>query len=808
MVIEKETTPTERSTFLFTRDTVLRDYRIAFQSREASVIGRREVFTGRAKFGIFGDGKEVAQMAMARSFRKGDFRSGYYRDQTLMFGLGLLRIDEYFAQLYADAEPGRDPCSGGRQMNSHFSTQLLTEEGAWISQVEAYNSSADMSPTASQMPRLVGLAYASHLYRNVEELAYLAEFSNNGDEIAWGTIGDASCSEGLFWESVNAAGALKAPMLLSIWDDGYGISVPTEFHITKGHLSSILKGFHRESGDKEGFDLYSVRGWDYPSLCEVYAQAAEMVRREHVPAIVHVTELTQPLGHSTSGSHERYKSTKRLEWEREHDCLARMRQWMIEEKIVTSDELGKLESEDRELVRELQRRAWENFRAPIDQERTDLLELMSGLGESPQTRSEVVGIADRLDKKKGALREDILGAAQKALIAVRHESGDARQRLIDWRTDRLTEGERRYGSHLYSETDASALVVQSVPPSYDDESPTVNGFEVINQFFESAFERYPNLIAFGEDVGKLGDVNQGFMGLQEKFGSIRVADTGIREATIVGQAIGMALRGLKPVAEIQYLDYLLYALQIMSDDLATLHWRTRGRQRAPAIIRTRGHRLEGVWHSGSPMASILHLVRGIHLCVPRDMTRAAGMYNTLLQSDEPGIVVEVLNGYRVKERLPSNLSEMTVPLGYPETLREGRDVSIVTYGACCRIALQAAERLASVGIDSEVIDIQTLEPFDRENRLLESVKKTNRVVFLDEDVPGGASAYMMQQVVEAQEGYHWLDSEPRTVTARAHRPAYGSDGDYFSKPSREDVFEATYRLMHGADPNRYPAIDR
>ncbi len=807
MVTEKRTPPSERATFLFTRDSVLRDYRIAFQSREASVIGRREVFTGKAKFGIFGDGKEVAQMAMARSFRKGDFRSGYYRDQTLMFGLGLLRIDEYFAQLYADAEPERDPCSGGRQMNSHFSTPLLTEEGAWISQVEACNSSADMSPTASQMPRLVGLAYASHLYRHLEQLEYLAEFSDNGNEIAWGTIGDASCSEGLFWESVNAAGALQAPMLLSIWDDGYGISVPTEFHITKGHLSSILQGFQRESGESEGFDLYTVHGWDYPSLCEVYALAAERVRKEQVPAIVHVTELTQPLGHSTSGSHERYKSTERLEWEREHDCLARMRQWMIEEKIATSDELDKLESEDRELVRELQRRAWENFRAPIDEERKTLLELLRSLGDSPRTRADVRDIADRLDKKQGALRGDLLGAAQEALIVVRHEGGDARQRLIEWRGARLKEGERRYGSHLYSETAASALAIEAVPPSYDEDSPTVNGFEVINQFFEAALERYPNLIAFGEDVGKLGDVNQGFMGLQEKFGTLRVADTGIREATIVGQAIGMALRGLRPLAEIQYLDYLLYALQIMSDDLATLHWRTRGRQKAPAIIRTRGHRLEGVWHSGSPMASILHLVRGMHLCVPRDMTRAAGMYNTLLQSDEPGIVVEVLNGYRVKERMPSNLSDMTVPLGIPETLREGRDVSIVTYGACCRIALQAAERLASVGIEPEVIDIQTLEPFDRESRVLESVKRTNRVVFLDEDVPGGASAYMMQQVLEDQQGYHWLDAEPRTLSARAHRPAYGSDGDYFSKPSREDVFEVVYRLMHGADPGRYPAID-
>ncbi len=808
MAIEDTTPPQDRATFLFTRESVLRDYRIAFQSREASLIGRREVFTGKAKFGIFGDGKEVAQMAMARAFRKGDFRSGYYRDQTLMFGLGLLRIDEYFAQLYADSEADRDPSSGGRQMNSHFATHLLTKDGAWISQVDAYNSSADLSPTSSQMPRLVGLAYASHLYRNLEQLEYLTEFSNKGDEIAWGTIGDASCSEGLFWESVNAAGALMAPMLLSIWDDGYGISVPTEFHITKGHLSSILKGFQREPGETAGFDLYTVRGWDYPSLCEIYAHSAEIVRRDHVPAIVHVTELTQPLGHSTSGSHERYKSAERLEWEREHDCLARMRQWMIEEKITSNEELVRIESEDRELVRELQRRAWDNFRVPFEEEKKALSGLLEKLADSTPSAAAVTEIAERLEKKSAALREDLLGAAQEALILVRHDSTEARQKLIDWRRDRLEEGARRYGSHLYSETPTSALKITPIPPIYDEESSTVNGFEVINKFFETALDRYPNLIAFGEDVGKLGDVNQGFMGLQEKFGPVRVADTGIREATIIGQAIGMALRGLKPLAEIQYLDYVLYALQILSDDLATLHWRTRGRQKAPVIVRTRGHRLEGVWHSGSPMASILHLVRGMHVCVPRDMTRAAGMYSTLLQSDEPGIVVEVLNGYRVKERMPSNISEMTLPLGIPETLREGQDVSVVTYGACCRIALQAAERLAAVGVEAEVIDVQTLEPFDTTNRIVESVKKTNRVVFVDEDVPGGATAYMMQQVIERQGGYHWLDAEPRTLSSAAHRPAYGSDGDYFSKPSRDAIFETVYELMNAADPSQYPSLDR
>ena len=807
MVTERTTPSSETSAFLFTRDSVLRDYRIAFQSREASVIGRREVFTGKAKFGIFGDGKEVAQMAMARSFRKGDFRSGYYRDQTLMFGLGVLRIDEYFAQLYADAEIDRDPCSGGRQMNSHFATPLLSKDGAWLSQVDAYNSSADLSPTASQMPRLVGLAYASHLYRELPELAYLAEFSDNGNEIAWGTIGDASCSEGLFWESINAAGALQAPMLLSIWDDGYGISVPTEFHITKGHLSSVLKGFLRDPGASEGFDLYTVRGWDYPGLCEIYAQAAQTVRREHVPAIVHVTELTQPLGHSTSGSHERYKSTERLEWERDHDCLARMRQWLIEEKIATVSELEKLEAEDRELVRELQRRAWSKFRQPIDKERTALVEILDGLASTSRRASEIEAIARQIEGRPGALREDLLGVAQEALIAARDDVGASKQALMTWRRERIEEGARRYGSHLYSETAASALNVEGVEPVYEADAPLVNGYEIINKFFEAALDRYPNLIAFGEDVGQLGDVNQGFMGLQEKFGHLRVADTGIREATIVGQAIGMALRGLRPLAEIQYLDYLLYALQIVSDDLATLRWRTRGRQKAPVILRTRGHRLEGVWHSGSPMASILHLVRGMHLCVPRDMTRAAGMYNTLLQGDEPGIVVEVLNGYRVKEQLPSNLGEMTQPLGVPETLRPGSDVTLVTYGACCQIALEAAQRLSQVGIDTEVIDIQTLEPFDIESRILKSVKRTNRLVFVDEDVPGGASAFMLQQVLERDGGYDWLDAEPRTLSARAHRPAYGSDGDYFSKPNREEIVDVVYRLMHAARPDQFPSMD-
>lgn len=806
MVTENTIPPQERVTFHFTRESILRDYRIAVQSREASLVGRREVLTGKAKFGIFGDGKEVAQVAMARAFRKGDFRSGYYRDQTLMFALGLLRIDEYFAQLYADADVERDPASAGRQMNAHFATRLLDDQAGWKTQVDSYNSSADLSPTGSQMPRLVGLAFASRLYRELDELAHMTRFSNRGNEIAWGTIGDASCAEGLFWESVNAAGALRAAMLLSIWDDGYGISVPSELHLTKGHLSSILRGFQRAPGEDEGFDLYAVKGWDYPSLCETYLHAAEIVRRDHVPAIVHVIELTQPQGHSTSGSQERYKSSERLEWEKRHDCLARMRRWMLEEQIADEAELDRIEGEDRELVRELQRRAWENFRRPLDEEHRTVVALISGVAESSSNARQIEAIRGRLERKSSPLRRDLAAAVHETLIQARGDDTEARRRLAHWRRQSSLDNERRYGSHLHSESPSSALRVAAVPPVYRDDSPMVNGYEVINLCFDEALTRHANLIAFGEDVGSLGDVNQGFMGLQEKFGDLRVADTGIRECTIVGQAIGMALRGLRPLAEIQYLDYVLYCLQIVSDDLATLHWRTRGGQKAPVILRTRGHRLEGIWHSGSPMSGILNLVRGLHVCVPRDMTRAAGMYNTLLQADDPGLVVEVLNGYRVKERLPANIGELTVPLGEPEVLRSGGDVTLVTYGACCRIALEAAELLTEVGVDTEIVDVQTLDPFDRPGRILQSLKKTNRVVFVDEDVPGGSTAYMLQKVLEEQRGYLWLDAAPRTVSSKAHRPAYGSDGDYFSKPNREEVFDAVYAVMRESDPGRHPDL--
>ncbi|MEM7483332.1 MAG: thiamine pyrophosphate-dependent enzyme [Acidobacteriota bacterium] len=796
--------------YVLSRESVLRDYRICVRSREASLLGRKEVLTGKAKFGIFGDGKEVPQVALARAFQHGDFRSGYYRDQTMMMALGLLSVEEMFAQLYADTDLEREPASAGRQMNGHFATRSLDAAGRWRPLTEQFNSSADVSPTGSQMPRLLGLAYASNLYRELDGLQEGFEgFSRNGDEIAFGTIGNASCAEGMVWETINAAGVLGAPMLLSIWDDGYGISVPNDFQITKDNVSEMLSGFRRSRSadggkDDRGFDLYTVPGWDYPQLCDTYLAAAEIVRLEHVPAIVHVTELTQPQGHSTSGSHERYKSAERLAWERENDCLVRMRVWLLDRGLAEDGELHALEQEERSGVKEAQQAAWQAYRQAIDDERKVVVGLFEDLAGTTAAADRIRETAARLTRKSAPFRRDLLAAAHDVLLAVRDEESPARRALIDWKTDQKPLHRERYSSNLYSETGRSALAVPVVAPEYAVDAPRKKGFEILNACFEAALERCPELVAFGEDLGYLGDVNQGFTGLQEIFGPLRVADTGIRECTILGQAIGMAMRGLRPLAEIQYLDYVLYALQIMSDDLATVRWRTHGGQMAPVIVRSRGHRLEGVWHSGSPMAGILNLVRGMYICVPRDMTRAAGMYNTLLQSDDPALVIEVLNGYRSKETLPSNLAEMTVPLGVPEVLREGTDVTLVTYGANCRIAQDAAEQLAEVGIEVEIIDVQTLLPFDRESRILESLKKTHRVLFLDEDVPGGASAFMMQQVLEEQGGWDWLDAGPRTLTAHPHRPAYGSDGDYFSKPNREDIFDAVYRLMHEGAPQKFP----
>jgi len=775
----------------FTRESIIDDYRVAYRSRQASLIGRKEVLTGKAKFGIFGDGKEVAQLAMARAFRKGDFRSGYYRDQTFMLAAGAATLDEFFAQLYADADVTHDPWSGGRSMNAHFATRLLNPDGTWKELSAMPNSSADVSPTGSQMPRLVGLAWASRLYRDVPELKDATHFSRNGDEIAWGTIGNASCAEGMFWESINAAGVLTVPMVVSIWDDGYGISVPNDFQITKGNLSELLKGFQREPRQKAGYDIYTVKAWDYPALCETYLAAASIVRMEHVPAIIHCIEVTQPQGHSTSGSHERYKSKERLEWELEFDCIRKMRDWMIGQGIASSEELDQLEREDLQAVRDAQRRAWDAYRAPID---ADVKTALGFIDPSSPMHGE-------LQRTQAPFRRDAMRALTQALI-----QGKAGSEAGEWLREKQKEGDRRYDEHLYSEGAEAAMKVVEVPAEFSDDAPVLNGFEILNNCFDHALARDPRIIIFGEDVGKLGDVNQGCAGLQEKYGLLRVSDTGIRETTIIGQAIGAALRGLRPIAEIQYLDYVLYALQIMSDDLATVRWRSAGGQKCPVIIRTRGHRLEGIWHSGSPMAGILNLVRGMYFCVPRNMTQAAGFYNTLLQGDDPAIVVEVLNGYRTKEKLPSNIDRYTLPLGVPEVVREGKDVTLVSYGATLRIVAEAAELLATVGIDAEIIDVQTLLPFDLRGVIVESLKKTSRVAFIDEDVPGGASAYMLQQVLERDHGYDWLDSEPLTIAAKDHRPSYGSDGDYWSKPNRESIFAAVYGLMRESNPRKWPEL--
>ena len=792
---------------------IIKDYRLAYQSRQASLIGRREVLSGKAKFGIFGDGKELANLAIAHAFQKGDWRSGYYRDQTWMFMLGVMSIQEFFAQLYAHADLDADSNSAGRMMNAHFVSRYVKPNGTWKNQTEMYNSAADVSPTGTQMPRAVGLAYASVVYRKLvgadghPPLPEFKNFSHNGDEVTFASIGNASSAEGMFWESLNAIGVLQAPAVITVYDDGYGISVPNQFQMVKENIYAILQGFQREPCMEEecerGYDLYQVRGWDYPALIETYQNAAEITRKYHIPQLVHIIDLTQPQGHSTSGSQERYKSPERLKWEEEFDCIRKMRAWMIENRVISEPELAAVEKEDYKTVEGIRKAAWEAYLHPILEERTQVMDMLDEIAASSSHASELNDIKERLAASPVQLRRDIHVAAHEALRLLRDESNPTKQILVEWKNEQDKLNDERYGSHLYS---GEALKVKEVKPAYSDSSPTMMGFEVINAAFDSILARDPRVIAFGEDVGLLGDVNQGFKGMQEKYGALRVTDTGIREATILGQAIGMAMRGLRPICEIQYLDYLLYALQIMSDDLATLHWRTVGGQSAPVIVRTRGHRLEGVWHSGSLMSGIMNLVRGMNVLVPRDMTRAAGFYNTLLKSNEPALMVEVLNGYRIKERLPDNISEMTVPLGVSEVIREGKDVTVVTYGACCRIAMDAAEKLSKVGIEIEVIDVQSLLPFDIHGMIVESLKKTNRVLFLDEDVPGGTSAYMMREVIEKQGGYYYLDSEPRTLSGTAHRPAYGSDGDYWSKPNAETIFDAVYEMMNEVDPTAYPKI--
>lgn len=793
------------TTDTLTREKILRDYRLACESRQVSLLGRREVMGGRAKFGIFGDGKEVAQLAAATAFRRGDFRSGYYRDQTFVAALGELSWTEFFAQLYAHTDVTADPNSGGRQMNAHYATRWLDENGQWRNQTDFFNSVSDMAPTAGQMPRALGLAYASKVYRQNPNLHHLTQFSRQGSEVVFGTIGDASTSQGMFWEAMNAAGVLQVPLLMSVWDDGYGISVPIVYQTTKASISKALAGFQRHGEDK-GFEIVTVKGWDYAALVDTYQRAAQTCRDEHVPVLVHVQEVTQPQGHSTSGSHERYKSKERLDWERAHDCNRQFRQWILENGFASADDLDAIEKQAAQTAKVARQEAWGAYIASMKGDYDEALMLIQQAIESSAQAGPIASIREQLRQTHTPLRRDVMAAVRRVLRHLRGENSEARQKLLAWLERSRMENEERFSSHLYSQSAESPLLVQAVPARYTDDSPLVDGYLLMQHYFDGLFGREPRVLAMGEDVGHIGDVNQGFAGLQEKYGELRVTDTGIRETTIVGQGIGLAMRGLRPIVEIQYFDYIFYALATLTDDLATLHYRTKGGQKAPVIIRTRGHRLEGIWHSGSPLGAMLNSLRGMHVLVPRNMTQAAGFYNTLMQSDDPALVIECLNGYRLKERLPVNLDEYCTPLGVPEILREGTDVTVVTYGSMCRIVLEAAEQLQQAGISVEVIDVQSLLPFDIHHRIVESVKKTNRVLFADEDFPGGASAYMMQQVVEGQNAYRWLDSPPRTLAAKAHRPAYGSDGDYFSKPSTEDVFDAVYALMHEAEPARFPEL--
>jgi len=787
------------------RDNVLTDYRIAVTSRECSLLGRREVLTGKAKFGIFGDGKEVPQLAWAKAFKNGDWRSGYYRDQTFMMAIGELSIEQFFAGLYAHTDIKSDPMSGGRQMGGHFATHSLNEDGSWKNLTAQKNSSSDISPTAGQMPRLLGLAQASKIFRNVKGIQNKTNFSINGNEVAWGTIGNASTSEGLFWETINAAGVLQVPMVTSVWDDEYGISVHAKYQTTKENISEILKGFQRNENEK-GFEIIRVKGWDYPELVDAYERAAKIAREEHVPVLIHVQELTQPQGHSTSGSHERYKSEERLEWESNHDCNKKMREWIISSNIATDEQLSEIESEIRKKVREGKKAAWNAFLAPQKQEQQEAITLLGNLAESSSNKNFIEKIKNDLASEKEPARRDILGSARKALRYVVNEDSTEKKQLQDWISNYYDLIQPKYSAHLYSEEKENATTIKEVVPTYDNDSEEVDGRVVLRDNFDSIFQKYPESLIFGEDAGKIGDVNQGLEGMQEKHGKLRVADSGIREATILGQGIGMALRGLRPIAEIQYLDYLLYCLQIMSDDLATVRYRTNGKQKAPLIVRTRGHRLEGIWHSGSPMGGIIHLLRGMHVLVPRNMTKAAGFYNTLLETDEPALVVECLNGYRLKEKMPNNLSEIRTPIGVVETIKEGSDITLVSYGSTLRLVEEAAKELLQAGIDAEVIDVQSLLPLDINHDIVKSLKKTNRLLVIDEDVPGGAASYILNNIIEDQEGYKFLDSKPQTLTAKAHRPPYGTDGDYFSKPSVEDIYETVYAIMHETDPKKFPKL--
>lgn len=784
---------------------VLKDYTIAVTSRECSLLGRREVLTGKAKFGIFGDGKEVPQLAWAKAFQKGDWRSGYYRDQTFMMCNGQLSIEQFFAGLYAHTTIEADPMSAGRQMGGHFMTHSLHEDGSWKNLTEQKNSSADISPTAGQMPRLLGLAQASKIFRNVDGVKNHTQFSINGNEVAWGTIGNASTSEGLFWETINAAGVLQVPMVMCVWDDEYGISVHAKHQTTKEDISEVLSGFQRTE-EKAGYEIFKVKGWDYPALVETFEKAGKIAREEHVPVLIHVVELTQPQGHSTSGSHERYKSEERLQWEREFDCNVKMREWLIENNFATDEELSEMEKSIKKKVREGKTKAWTSFLADHKQEQKEAITLIGNLAESSPNKIFIEKIKEELAENKEPLRRDIISKARKALRYVAAENSSEKKQLQDWVNNFFEIVQPKFSSNLYSELPSKSTNVTEVLPTYDVHAEEVDGRVILRDNFDTIFSKHPETLVFGEDSGAIGDVNQGLEGLQEKFGELRISDAGIREATILGQGIGMAMRGLRPIAEIQYLDYIMYCLQIMTDDLATVRYRTHGKQKAPLIVRTRGHRLEGIWHSGSQMGALINLLRGMYILVPRNMTKAAGFYNTLLESDEPALLIECLNGYRLKEKMPSNLGEFRTPIGVVEIVKEGSDITLVSYGSTLRIVQEAAKELQQVGIDAEVIDIQTLLPLDIHHDIVKSVQKTNRLLVIDEDMPGGASSYILEHIVNEQNGYRYLDSKPQTLTAQPHRPAYGTDGDYFSKPSTEDVFEKVYEMMHESNPEDFPKL--
>ena len=801
---------TEQVSFQDFRKQVLDDYRLGRISREASYLTRKEVLTGKAKFGIVGDGKELPQLAMAKVFREGDWRSGYYRDQTFAMAVGVLSVDAFFAQLYADTDVEREPASAGRQMPCHFATRSLNEDGSWKDLTQIKNISSDISPTAGQMPRLLGLALASNVYKEVK-FQGSEKFSHNGQEVAFGTIGDASTAEGHFWETINAACALQVPMIMSIWDDGYGISVPTHNQRAKEDLSEILAGFQRKEGDKQGCEVIQVRAWDYPMLLEAYARAEQLAREESIPVILHIIEVTQPQGHSTSGSHERYKDEERMNFETEFDCLNKFREWILnysiqidgEEQTLSSvEELDEIEKEAKAFVREQQKKAWAEYRESIDHIQNQVLPLVKQF----ENQSEVAALLEKFSALVTVGKKDIFALVRKVLWATREQNTSERQSLVQV-YERISEQEAdNYSSHLYSESEWKAVNIPEIKPVFSEDSQILDGRVVIRNNFDKIFEKYPETLIFGEDTGSIGDVNQGLEGMQEKYGETRIADTGIREATILGQGVGLAMRGLRPIAEIQYLDYVLYCLQGMSDDLATLQYRTKGGQKAPVIVRTRGHRLEGVWHSGSPMAGILNLVRGMMVLVPRNLTQAAGFYNTMLKSDDTALIIEPLNGYRLKEKQPDNIGEFTVPVGKVEITRAGKDITLVTYGSTWKIVTEAVEELAKLGIDAEVIDVQSLLPFDLSEEISESVKKTNRLAVIDEDVEGGASAYIMQQILEKQGAFRYLDSKPLTIAAKNHRPAYASDGDYFSKPSVEDIVEKVYDLFHESNPAKFPKI--